>query len=224
MRNGKWGSRALVAAVLSGMLGVAAHAEDKEQKKQHEQQMKEGKKTGEAAAKRQRYVGKLAVFNAKEIALAKLAAERAADTRVQEFARQIQRDHEMAQQEIKDWADNNDVKISSLDLSEEQQQGVGGAGMQEGYQRGMEDVGEKLGKGIDEARKDINDLKAKQGKDFDKAFLSRIARDQREGVDVLKDGRKEFKSDPTLLSLLNKTETVVANHESMAKQLEKEMK
>ncbi len=219
MRNIKWGSRALMVALTTGLLGFSAHADDKQTK----EQVKQDKEVGKSTAQRKKFAGKVALFNAKEIALAKLAEEQGSDQRVKDFARQLQEDHQKSQDNLKSWADSQQIEIASVDLSG-QPQGVGGSGAQQGYQEEMKDVGEKLGKGIDEARKDLNELKAKQGKDFDKAFLSRIANDQREGRKLLSDGRKEHKSDPGLLNLLNNAVTVVSAHETTAKQLEKEIK
>ncbi|MBJ6760237.1 DUF4142 domain-containing protein [Myxococcaceae bacterium JPH2] len=219
MRKNTWSKRAVLATMMTGVLGVGvvAHADDKDK------MMKQDKQVGEAAAKREKYVGKLALFNAKQIALAQLAEKQATDPQVKAFASQLLQDHQSNQSDLKAWAQSKQIEIDTVDLSGNQE-GVGGSGAQQGYNDKMKNVGEKLGKQIDEDRKEINELKAKQGKEFDKAFLSRIADDQKDGRELLNDGRREYKNDATFLALLNKTETVVDSHESTAKQLEKQMK
>ncbi|MBU8895891.1 DUF4142 domain-containing protein [Corallococcus sp. H22C18031201] len=217
MRKNTWGKRAVLATMMTGAFGfgVVAHADDK--------MAKQDKQVGEAAAKRTKYVGRLALFNSKQIALAQLAEQQATDPQVKAFASQLLQDHQSNQADLKAWAQSKQIEVDTVDLSGNQE-GVGGSGMQQGYNDKMKNVGEKLGKQIDEDRKEINELKAKQGKEFDKAFLSRIADDQKDGRELLNDGRREYKNDATFLALLNKTETVVDSHESTAKQLEKQMK
>ncbi|RYZ33678.1 MAG: DUF4142 domain-containing protein [Myxococcaceae bacterium] len=216
----------MTAAVMTGLMGFAAHADEGESK-QDKQQMKQGKAVGEAAAKRVQYVGKLAVFNNRQIKLARLAEQQATDPQVKEFATKLREDHENSQSQLRNWAEQKKMQISALsdsDVTSEDQMGTGGSGVQEGYQEKMKGSGEKLGKAIDESNEEINKLQAKQGPEFDKAFLSRIAEDQKKGKDVLKEGRKEYKNDAGFLALLSDTERVVSGNETQAKELEKQMK
>ncbi|QAT82130.1 hypothetical protein EJ065_0523 [Corallococcus coralloides] len=226
MSKTNWKARAVTAAVVTGLMGFSAHAQE-DMSEQQKQEMKQGKAVGEAAAKRVQYVGKLAVFNNRQIKLARLAEQQAADPQVKEFATKLREDHENSQSQLRNWAEQKKMQISALsdsDVTSEDQMGTGGSGVQEGYQEKMKGSGEKLGKAIDESNEEINKLQAKQGPEFDKAFLSRIAEDQKKGKDVLKEGRKEYKNDAGFLALLSDTERVVSGNETQAKELEKQMK
>ncbi|NPC68812.1 DUF4142 domain-containing protein [Corallococcus sp. AB004] len=226
MSNANWKARAVTAAVVTGLMGFSAHAND-EETKQDKHEMKQGKAVGEAAAKRVQYVGKLAVFNNRQIKLARLAEQQATDPQVKEFATKLREDHENSQSQLRTWAEQKKMQISALsdsDVTSEDQTGTGGSGVQQGYQEKMKGTGEKLGKAIDESNEEITKLQAKEGPEFDKAFLSRIAEDQKKGKDVLKEGRKEYKNDASFLALLSDTESVVARNETKAKELEKQMK
>ncbi|MCY1030490.1 DUF4142 domain-containing protein [Corallococcus sp. BB11-1] len=223
MGNKNWKTRAVAAAVMTGLLGFAAHAEDP-MAKQDKEAMKQGKQVGEAAAKRVKFVGSLAVFNNRQIELARLAEEQATDPRVKEFATKIRTDHESNNQTLRTWAENQKMTVSALMDGSTSDMGVGGSGVQQGYDKGMDKAGEKLGKSIDETNRELTELRAKQGPEFDKAFLSRIAEDQKKGNEMLKKGRGEYKNDATFLAILSQTEGVVSGHEKEAKELEKQMK
>ncbi|RKH33426.1 DUF4142 domain-containing protein [Corallococcus sicarius] len=224
MGNTNWKARALTAAVMAGLMGFAAHAEDPMTKQDKEMQ-KQGKAVGEAAAKRVNYVGKLAVFNSRQIKLATLAEEQATDPQVKQFATQLRQDHEKSQEALRTWAQGQKMQISELSESDMPSTGTGGSGgVQQGYDEKMKDTSEKLGKSIDKTNEELAKLRAKQGPEFDKAFLSRIADDQKMGKDILKEGRKDYKNDATFLALLSQTEGVVNSHEMQVKDLEKQMK
>ncbi|MBN8229667.1 DUF4142 domain-containing protein [Corallococcus macrosporus] len=218
-----WKARAVTVAVVTGLMGFAAHAND--ESKQAKQEMKQGKAVGEAAGKRVQYVGKLAVFNNRQIEMARLAEQQASDPRVKEFATKLREDHEKSQESLRTWAQHQQMQISALnDSRQTSEEGTGGSGVQEGYDKKMKGADEKLGKAMDKTNEEITKLQSKQGPEFDKAFLSRIAEDQKKGKEILKEGRKEYKNDGTFLALLSDTETVVSNNEMQAKDLEKQMK
>ncbi|GMU00756.1 hypothetical protein KH5H1_48760 [Corallococcus caeni] len=226
MGKTNWKTRAVTAAVMTGLMGFAAHA-DESQSKQEQEQMKQGKAVGEAAAKRVQYVGKLAVFNNRQIEMAKLAEEQASDPRVKEFATKLRQDHEKSQETLRTWAQNKKMQISALNDSSQTSEsatGTGGSGVQQGYQEKMKGTGEKLGKAIDTKNEELNKLREKQGPEFDKAFLTRITEDQKKGKEILKEGRKEYKNDAGFLALLSDTEATVSSNEMEAKNLEKQMK
>ncbi|NOJ97737.1 DUF4142 domain-containing protein [Corallococcus sp. CA049B] len=226
MSKTNWKTRAVTAAVMTGLMGFSAHAQD-ESSKQEKHEMKQGKAVGEAAAKRVQYVGKLAVFNNRQIKLARLAEQQATDPQVKEFATKLREDHENSQSQLRTWAEQKKMQISALsdsNVTSEDQTGMGGSGVQEGYQEKMKGTGEKLGKAIDKSNEEYNKLQAKQGPEFDKAFLTRIAEDQKKGKDILEEGRKEYKNDAGFLALLSDTERTVRGNETQAKELEKQMK
>ncbi|MGE6757060.1 DUF4142 domain-containing protein [Corallococcus interemptor] len=225
MGKTNWKTRAVTAAVMTGLMGFAAHAEDQSKQEKHE--MKQGKAVGEAAARRVQYVGKLAVFNNRQIKLARLAEQQATDPQVKQFATKLREDHENSQSQLRDWAQQKKMEISALsdsNVTSEDQTGTGGSGVQEGYQEKMKGSGEKLGKAIDKSNEEITKLQSKEGPEFDKAFLTRIAEDQKKGKDILKEGRKEYKNDASFLALLSDTERTVSGNETQAKELEKQMK
>ncbi|WP_375756110.1 DUF4142 domain-containing protein [Corallococcus exercitus] len=226
MGKTNWKARAVTAAVMTGLMGFAAHADEGESK-QEKQEMKQGKAVGEAAAKRVQYVGKLAVFNNRQIKLARLAEQQATDPQVKEFATKLREDHEKSQESLRDWAEQKKMEVSALsdsNITSEDEMGTGGSGVQEGYQEKMKGTGEKLGKAIDKTNEEMTKLQSKQGPEFDKAFLTRISEDQKKGKDILKEGRKEYKNDASFLALLSDTERTVSGNETQAKELEKQMK
>ncbi|NOK10763.1 DUF4142 domain-containing protein [Corallococcus exercitus] len=226
MGKTNWKTRAVTAAVVTGLMGFAAHA-DESQSKQEQEQMKQGKAVGEAAAKRVQYVGKLAVFNNRQIEMAKLAEEQASDPRVKEFATKLRQDHEKSQETLRTWAQTKKMQVSALSDSSQTSEdatGTGGSGVQQGYKEKMKGSGEKLGKAIDTKNEELSKLREKQGPEFDKAFLTRITQDQKKGMEILKEGRKEYKNDAGFLALLSDTETTVSSNETQAKELEKQIK
>ncbi|MBZ4375418.1 DUF4142 domain-containing protein [Corallococcus sp. AS-1-6] len=226
MSKTNWKTRAVTAAVMTGLMGFSAHAQD-ESSKEEKHEMKQGKAVGEAAAKRVQYVGKLAVFNNRQIKLARLAEQQATNPQVKEFATKLREDHEQNQEQLRTWAQQKKMEVSALtdtNITSEDQMGTGGSGVQQGYQEKMKGSGEKLGKAFDKTNEEINKLQAKQGPEFDKAFLSRIAEDQKKGKDILEEGRKEYKNDATFLALLSDTERTVRGNETEAKSLEKQIK
>ncbi|NOK33007.1 DUF4142 domain-containing protein [Corallococcus exercitus] len=226
MGKTNWKTRAVTAAVMTGLMGFAAHADDSKSK-QEKQSMEHGKAVGEAAGKRVQYVGKLAVFNNRQIKLARLAEQQATDPQVKQFATKLREDHEKSQESLRSWAQQKKMEIGALsdsNITSEDQTGTGGSGVQEGYNKKMEGTGEKLGKAIDQTNEEMTKLQAKQGPEFDKAFLTRITADQKKGKEILKEGRKEYKNDASFLALLSDTERVVSGNETQAKELEKQMK
>ncbi|WP_158619221.1 MULTISPECIES: DUF4142 domain-containing protein [unclassified Corallococcus] len=225
MRKTNWKTRAVTAAVMTGLMGFAAHADDPAKQEEHE--TKRGKAVGEAAAKRVQYVGKLAVFNNRQIKLARLAEQQASDPQVKQFATKLREDHEQSQSRLRDWAEQKKMEVSALtdsNITSEEQMGTGGSGVQEGYQEKMRGTGEKLGKAVDKTTEEINALQAKQGPAFDKAFMSRIAEDQKKGKSLLEEGHKEYKNDASFLALLGNEERVVSGNETQAKAIEKQLK
>ncbi|NNB87749.1 DUF4142 domain-containing protein [Corallococcus exiguus] len=225
MSKANWKTRAVTAAVMTGLMGFAAHAQDSS--KQEKQEMERGKAVGEAAAKRVQYVGALAVFNNRQIKLARLAEQQASDPQVKQFATKLREDHEQSQTRLRDWAEQKKLEVSALtdsNITSEDQMGTGGSGAKAGYQEKMKGSGEKLGKAFDKTNEEITTLQAKQGPEFDKAFMSRIAEDQKKGMSLLEEGHKEYKNDASFLALLGNEERVVRGNETKAKEIEKQLK
>ncbi|WP_223641644.1 DUF4142 domain-containing protein [Corallococcus sp. EGB] len=225
MGKANWKTQAVAAAVMTGLMGSAAHAQDQTKQQKHE--MERGKAVGKAAAKRVQYVGKLAVFNNRQIKLAQLAEQQASDPQVKQFATKLREEHEQSQSRLRDWAQQKQIEVSALtdnNITSEEMMGTGGSGVQQGYQEKMQGTGEKLGRAHDKTTEEINTLQAKQGPEFDKAFVTRIAEDQKKGMSLLEEGHKEYKNDATFLALLGQEERMVRGNETQAKELEKQMK
>ncbi|NVJ22318.1 MULTISPECIES: DUF4142 domain-containing protein [Myxococcus] len=215
---GGGGGAALAAALVFGSMTGTALAED-EAKKAH----KEDKRIGEAAAEKELYVGKLALFDAKQIALGNMALEKTQDPKVRTFAQKLVTDHKQHLSDLKAWADSKSIEVATIDLSGPPGTGGSGAtpGMQEGYDKKMEGVDERLNKRITEAEKELDKLREKNGKEFDKDFLSRVADDGKRGQDLAKEGMDKYETDAAFSALLSKTRRGIASNEKMAKELEK---
>jgi predicted outer membrane protein len=197
---------ALAAAVVSGLLlGSGAYAGDS---------LKDAREIGKTAAEGKLYVDKLAVFNAKQIALGELALQQSEDPMVLKFARQLVQDHRQSQAELKSWADNKAYELSSIDMT-----GTGGSGIQIGYDEEMKGKDGRKYEAIRDAQKDVNDLRKKDGKDFDKEFLSKVIKDQEKGKDLLGDGKDKYEKDAVFSSLLNKTSITLEGHIASGKRI-----
>jgi predicted outer membrane protein len=197
---------ALAAAVVSGLLlGSGAYAGDS---------LKDAREIGKTAAEGKLYVDKLAVFNAKQIALGELALQQSEDPMVLKFARQLVQDHRQSQAELKSWAEKKSYELSSLDMT-----GTGGSGIQIGYDEEMKGKDGRKYEAIRDAQKDVNELRKKDGKDFDKEFLSKVIKDQEKGKDLLGDGKDKYEKDAVFSSLLNKTSITLEGHIASGKRI-----
>ncbi|MCP3101045.1 DUF4142 domain-containing protein [Myxococcus sp. K15C18031901] len=213
------GIAALAAALMFGpMMGGDALANDKET---HE----EGKRIGAAAAERQKYVGKLALFDAKQIEMGNIALERTQNPEVRQFAQQLVDDRKQHLSDLRSWADSKSIEVSSVDLASPSTQGTGGSGgMQEGYDQEMKGTDKHLDKAIKEARKDLDKLRTKNGAAFDKAFMSQVVESDKQGREIVKDGMDKYKNDATFSALLSKTRQSLTANEGAAKALEKSLR
>ncbi|WP_342378320.1 DUF4142 domain-containing protein [Myxococcus stipitatus] len=214
------GVAALAATLAFGAMTGTALAEDADKKVKKEQ-----KEIGEAAAERTLYVGKLALFDAKQVALGNLALEKSQNPEVRAFAQKLVDARRQHMSDLRTWADAKSIEVANIDLTSPSS-ATGGSGsappaMQEGFDKKMEGVDERLNKAITEAEKDLDKLREKEGKDFDKAFLSRVADDGKKGQDLVKDGQKKYSSDAAFIALLSKTRQGIQSEETQAKDLEK---
>jgi predicted outer membrane protein len=198
---------ALAAAVLSGLLlGSGAYADDSN---------KEARQIGKVAAEGKLYVDKLAVFNAKQIALGELALQQSEDPMVLKFARQLVQDHRQSQAELKNWTASKAYQMSSIDMS-----GTGGSGIQIGYDEEMKGKDSRKYEAIRDAQKDVNDLRKKDGKDFDKDFLSKVLKDQDKGKELLGEGKDKYENDAVFSSLISKNRTLLDSHIASGKRIQ----
>ncbi|WP_338871515.1 DUF4142 domain-containing protein [Myxococcus stipitatus] len=222
------GVAALAAALVFGAMTGPARAEDPSKKTRKEQ-----KEIGEAAAERTLYVGKLALFDAKQIALGNMALEKSQNPEVRAFAQKLVDDRRQHVSDLKTWADAKSIEVANIDLSQPGT-ATGGAGrtdessappaMREGYNEKMKGVDERLDKAITEAEKDLDKLREKNGKDFDKAFLSHVADGSKKGQSLVKEGQQTYRSDGAFSALLSQTRQGIEREETQAKALEKHVR
>ncbi|NMO20356.1 DUF4142 domain-containing protein [Pyxidicoccus fallax] len=213
------GAVGLTAALMMGLLvGCAAHADDSR---------KQERRIGEAAADRELYVGQLVLFDAKQIALGEMALQRSQNPQVRRFARQLVADHRKHLNDLRTWADTQSLEIAAIDLAGpagEEGEGVGGsgsAGIQEGYEERMEGADQRLDEAIGDAQEDLNEVREKEGKEFDKAFISRVVEDQEKGLDFVGDGMDTYRADAAFGLLLNRTSNVIDRQVGRGKSLER---
>lgn len=209
----------LTAALVVGLLlGCAAHADDSR---------KQERRIGEVAADRELYVGRLVLFDAKQIALGELALQRSKDPQVRRYAKQLVEDHRKHLGDLRTWADTQSLELAAVDLAgpaEPEGEGVGGsgsAGVQEGYEERMAGADKRLDEAIGDAQKDLNEVREKEGAEFDKAFISRVVEDQEKGLDLVGDGMDTYRADAAFSLLLNRTGNLIDRHVQRGKDVEK---
>jgi predicted outer membrane protein len=212
MRNG---GAALAAVLATGLLvATGAHADgSREQEAQ----------IGEAVAERELYVSELVLFDVKQMALGELALQRSKDPQVRRFARQLVRDHRKHLEAVREWAEGQSLELAAVDLSTRPEEGVGGsgtAGIEEGYEARIVGVDKHLDQAIREARRDVSSLREEKGKDFDKAFVSRVVEDQEKGRELLDEGLDTYRGDSAFSLLLNRTDNLASRHAERGRALE----
>jgi predicted outer membrane protein len=217
MRSSSVGAVGLAASLVVALLvGCVAHADESEKRE---------RRIGEAAADREHYVSELVLFDAKQIALGELALQRSKDPQVRQFAKQLVEDHRRHLGDLRTWADSKALEIAAIDLSTpENEQGVGGsgnAGIQEGYEERMVGVDKDLDDAIGDAQRDLDKVREKQGREFDKAFMSRVMDDQEDGQELIGDGLDEYRADAAFGLLLNRTANLVDRNMERGKKVKK---
>lgn len=204
------------ALVLGALVGCAAQAEDSRRQE---------RRIGEAAADRELYVSELVLFDVKQMALGELALQRSQDAQVRRFARQLVADHRKHLNDLRTWADTQSLELAAIDLAgpagEEGVGGSGGAGVQEGYKARMEGVDERLDEAIGDAQRDLNEVREKQGVEFDRAFVARVVEDQERGLERVEDGMDTYRADAAFSLLLNHTSNVIERQMRRGESLEK---
>lgn len=209
--------RLLWGAGLLAVMGVGAGCAHDEAK----QARSHGERVGEAFAQKVRFADQLSLLNERQITLGKLALEKSTNPEVRTFAQELIRDHEKSQDALEELARTKAFSLASVDLSMEDR-GMGGAGA-EGVSKGMESGDEKYDKKYDKQVKEFtekrNELAGLSGREFDKAFLDQIKKDQEEGEKLLDKGLKEYSDDTSLALLLGRTSPVLSSHQQRAETL-----
>jgi predicted outer membrane protein len=203
-------------------VGTTASANDKAMRGAHHEAKKEAGRIGRAEAKTDAYLDKLALFNAKQVAMGEMAMQRAQSPQVREFAQQLVQDHRQNTDDWMAWAGSKDIEIMMAELATPMV-GTGGSGMSGmedmKYDKAMRHAGKHLDKATLEAQKELDTLGEKEGMAFDKEFLSRVIDGQEKGKKMLGKGEKRFETDPAFAALIAKTDSVVMGHIAEGKRL-----
>jgi len=73
-----------------------------------------------------------------------------------------------------------------------------------------------------EKRKDLDDLKAKKGKDFDRAFIDKMISNHEKGISMFNDAIRDAK-DPDVVSFAQATVPALQTHLDKAKEIRKKL-
>ena len=126
--------------------------------------------------------------------------------------------------DLETWAESKRIEVAAVDLSASSEQGTGGsgsAGVQQGYEERMVGVDKRLDEAVVDAKEDLKEPREKQGKDFDKAFISRVVDDQKDGQEFVGDGLDTYRADAAFGLLLNHTYNQIDQTLERGKQVEK---
>jgi len=205
MRRWLW-SAGLLAAV--GLGAGCAHDEAKQSRSQGEQ-------VGEAFARKVRFADQLSLLNQEQITLGHLALQRSEDPEVRRFAQELIRAHQRNQADLETLAESKAFSLSLVDLSTEDL-GIGGAGTEgaiEGMEKGQEKYSERYDQQVERFLEKRDALAGLSGREFDKAFLDQVKKDQERGEKLVDDGLDEYRDDTTLALFLARTAPVFSGHQ-----------
>lgn len=162
--------------------------------------------------------------NQDEIAMGKLAKERAASKSVKDFADRIVRDHQSADIQVQSYARTHKIDLGELSrrLAEMNQDQV----IQERRARA---VGTGTGewawtwehavRGGNEGRTEMGKLRTLKGVDFDREFVGAMVSDHQMTIDTLKDARTRT-TDSDLKGLIDKLLPTLEEHLSLAQKVQ----
>jgi putative membrane protein len=208
----KMGKTWLCAAMLALAPAVVAQAGDptKEEAKAAKQHEESARKIGESAQKKIDYVNRLALFDQNQIALAKVAEERAENPKVKELAQKLERDHQKHLSDLRDWAHTKSIEIVAVSemMPGHAVGGAGKAGMEEQSAKGDKDWNKEHVEGV----KQRDELKSLSGMAFDEEYVKLATRDQEKGRDLARKGGSEYRDDAVFASFLLKTEGTLNDH------------
>ncbi|MCI0570153.1 MAG: DUF4142 domain-containing protein [Myxococcaceae bacterium] len=207
----RWAGVAVVATLALGCAST------------EERRQAEVLRLGEAAVDKAAYADELALFDQKQIAMAQIVLERSEDPAVRALATRVAHEHVAHLGRLEAWAQAKAVELGMMDL----EQGMGGAG---GGEEAMEEQREQLAARADEriraleekaaeARADLRALGAESGEEFERAYLAQLVEEQRAGLKLVERGRREFKGDGALATLLTQTEPVLEKNVKSAQEL-----
>ncbi|WP_395831225.1 DUF4142 domain-containing protein [Archangium violaceum] len=201
MRRLLWGAGLLA---LMGMGAGCAHDEAKQARSR-------GEKVGEAFAEKVRYADQLSLLNQEQIVLGHLALQKSSEPEVQAFAQDLIRNHQKSQEDLQTLAQSKAFSLAAVDLST-QDLAIGGAGTEgamQGMEKGEEKYDKKFDKQVNQFLERRNELAGLSGREFDRAFLQQVKKDQERGEELIDKGLKEYRDDTSLALLLTRTSPVI---------------
>ncbi|KFE64303.1 DUF4142 domain-containing protein [Hyalangium minutum] len=199
-----------------GMGGACAHGRQESARKAQE-------KVQETVAKKAAFVDQLGLIDQKEIALADLALEKSTDIQVRALAHQLREHHQQQLATLERYARTQALSLALVDLS--YQTGVGGAGGagMEGRPQGAPQTSassdRQVEKQIHQFSKSLREISGKHGRDFDKAFLEEVRKDQQQALELTEKGLKQYEGDPALVLLLSRNRPLFEQQEAHARRL-----
>ncbi|HVG64290.1 MAG TPA: DUF4142 domain-containing protein [Hyalangium sp.] len=182
-----------------------------------------GKEVAEAAGGKVQFADQLALLDKKQVALGQLALRKSSDPQVRAFAHQLIENHEQHHASLQEYADASALRLAMIDLSTES--GVGGAGeagkvgVTESVNKQSAEYDEKIYKQKEEFRKQAQALSGMSGREFDKAFLAQVEKDQKRGQELVDQGLKEYSDDGALGLLLGRSAPIFEHQHEHAKAL-----
>jgi predicted outer membrane protein len=181
----------------------------------------EAKQLGRMAEKKTDFLDRLVRFDLQQLELGNLALERSQDPRVREFATRMVQDHRADLRTLRTWAQGRALEIAAL-AEDPAMQGSGGAGMEQFATAAREDREKNLEKADEQSRKaheQLEKLSRAEPDKFDKDFLSRTIEAQKQGLNLVKAGRREFEGDVTFAAVVAKAQPVLEGHIAQAESL-----
>lgn len=135
--------------------------------------------------------------NQGEVQIAELGAQNAQSPEVKQYARQLKEDHQKNDEQLQQLAQTMGVNLQ----------------------------GEKFQKKQKEAQEHLSDLQEKQGKEFDKEFMSHMVKDHKKDVKEVEKAAKEARkqNQTELASFLETTHTGLQGHLQEAQRIEKSL-
>jgi putative membrane protein len=141
---------------------------------------------------------KIHAANQAELQMAQLGTQNAQSPDVQQFATQMQTDHQQLDRQLTQQAQTMGVSLE----------------------------GKTFQKETESAQKDLQKMQSKTGKDFDKAYMDRMVKDHEKDLKEVKDTAKDAQKGKhtELASALQEAQTTIQTHLDRAKQVQKSLK
>lgn len=226
----------VAAALMLGGLQTGCH---RERGTRGEARM--GERVGKTTAEKVDYLQRLALFDAEQISLARLAQQKATNPQVRQLAQQMEQQYTQHLRSLQAYADGERLQLALVDLAGRGTTGMGGAGRggmgtggagtsstEDAAVQSMEREAQRQSKDFQkEVRsfaKDRDALASRTGPDFDKAFLSEAEKATKEGEKLVRDGLKKYPDDPALAAVLARAEPVLQQNRQSLEQAERSLR